>query len=191
MDPQKAAKHYQKAVYATGPAGMDPYSDECIGIRLRIIAFLEKYRQFDQAVEELKALRRDCVKWVLDNGQDHMQDGRRTKVLEWAVRASVHLGELFASTGQRDPEQAEEALVWAVDTLLKEKARRELEGVKEGEGEWVTDEQFGATIESLAHHYEEKELYHLSAPLFLQAVTVCPSDTCHAATLSKLPVSVP
>lgn len=146
-DPGKAMKHFQRAVMATGEVGMDPYSDECIGLRVRIAAFLEKYKQYDQSLEDLKALRRDCVRWVHELGDQHFNDGRRTKVLEWAVRTSVHIGEIYANSDVRSPEQAEEALVWAVDTLLREKRRREVEGVKEGEGEWVTDETMGATME--------------------------------------------
>ena len=37
--------------------------------------------------------------------------------------------------------------MWSVTALLKEQKRRQDEGVKEGEGQWLTDEEIGGTLE--------------------------------------------
>ena len=81
-------------------------------------------------------------------------------------------------------EAAEEKLVWAVTTVLKEQRRREVEGVKPGEGEWLSPEEIGGSLEALGHHYEEKNQHYLATPLFLQAVALSPPNSCHSAVLS-------
>ena len=37
---------------------------------------------------------------------------------------------------------------------------------------------------ALGHHYEEKDQHYLSAPLFLQALGLCPPKSCHSVVLS-------
>ena len=63
------------------------------------------------------------------------------------VGVSVKLGELYADDRIKNEEAAEERLVWAVTTVLKEKERREREGVREGEGAWMSAEEVGGALE--------------------------------------------
>ena len=46
-----------------------------------------------------------------------------------------------------EKEVAEERLIWAVETVLKEQRRRETEGVKPGEGDWMSPEEIGGSLE--------------------------------------------
>ncbi|MCJ1240456.1 hypothetical protein MMC14_008459 [Varicellaria rhodocarpa] len=82
-----------------------------------------------------------------------------------------------------DPENAERSLVWAVETALKEQRRREEEGVKEDEGSWMDDEESGAAMESLADNYSSQQKHYLSAPLYLQSLSLLPPKSCHAVIL--------
>ena len=75
--------------------------------------------------------------------------GKRTRVLGKTIGISVKLGEYYANPYVDDPEAAEERLVWAVTALLKEQKRREEEGVKEGEGEWMSNEEIGGALECM------------------------------------------
>jgi hypothetical protein len=63
------------------------------------------------------------------------------------VGVSVKLGELYANEYVAEKEVAEERLVWAVETVLKELQRREKEGVKHDEGEWMSPEEIGGSLE--------------------------------------------
>lgn len=164
---------------------MDPFSDEVLGVKIQVGALMEKIQQYKKAIEVLELVRNDCLRWVNELGSKPGNEGRRTQILGKTVGISVKLGELYGNEYVLDKEAAEEKLVWAVTTVLKEQQRREREGVKEGEGMWMSPEQIGGSLEALGHHYEEKNQHYLAAPLFLNAVALSPPSSCHTAVLSK------
>ncbi|KAI0479735.1 TPR domain-containing protein [Xylaria cf. heliscus] len=218
-DPKLALKYYKMALGQCKAAGLDPFSDEVIGVRVQLAAWLEKIGKFENSIEVLEALLQDCKKWV-EVMEKSVQDGlvdksgnligvaapqlsapkdddasgeeevkpenlwaKRTRVLGKSVGISVKLGELCADEHVLQGDAAGEHLVWAVETVLKELQRRQVEGVKEGEGDWMTPEQIGGALEALGNHYESKSQHYLAAPLYLQAVTLSPPNSCHTAVL--------
>ncbi|KAI1425073.1 TPR domain-containing protein [Xylaria sp. FL1777] len=216
-DPKLALKYYKLALQQCTAAGMDPFSDEVIGVRIQLAAWLEKIGKFQNSIEVLEALLHDCKKWV-EKMEKSVQDGlidrsgrlisaataqqktpqegddsgaeepenlwaKRTRVLGKSVGISVKLGELYADDHVLQGDVAGEHLVWAVETVLKELQRRQVEGVKEGEGDWMNPEQIGGALEALGNHYESKSQHYLAAPLYLQAVTLSPPNSCHTAVL--------
>ncbi|KAI2473258.1 hypothetical protein F4781DRAFT_227607 [Annulohypoxylon bovei var. microspora] len=108
---------------------------------------------------------------------------KRTRILGKSVGISVKLGELYSDEHVLQGNSAGEHLIWAVETVLKELQRRQAEGVKESEGDWMTSEQIGGALEALGNHYESKSQHYLAAPLFLQAISLSPSNSCHTAVL--------
>lgn len=68
-------------------------------------------------------------------------------MLKQAVAVSIKLGELYSNEYVKDAKAAEERLVWAVETTLREKQRRDTEGVKEEEGDWMSSDEMGASME--------------------------------------------
>ncbi|KAE9963115.1 hypothetical protein BLS_009623 [Venturia inaequalis] len=182
-DPQKALKFYKEALRKVEEIGMDPFSKEVLGIKIQLASLFERYHNYNKAIEVLEIVRRDCYAWVDKLGGIHMTDGKRTRVLGQAAAMGVKLGELYSLPYVDDQEAAEAALVTAVETMLKEKRRREKEGVKDGEGDWKTDEEMGASFEALGHLYDSKDKHHLSAPLFLNALSLCPPKSCHSVIL--------
>ncbi|KAI0452090.1 TPR domain-containing protein [Xylaria acuta] len=218
-DPKLALKYYKLALEQCKAAGLDPFSDEVIGVRVQLAAWLEKIGKFQNSIEVLEALLQDCKKWVglmEKSFQDGLVDksgrltsattvqptapekddqsseeeiepenlwAKRTRVLGRSVGVSVKLGELYADEHVLQGDAAGEHLVWAVETVLKELQRRQVEGVKEGEGDWMTPEQIGGALEALGNHYESKSQHYLAAPLYLQAVTLSPPNSCHTAVL--------
>ncbi|KAJ8133224.1 hypothetical protein O1611_g399 [Lasiodiplodia mahajangana] len=218
-DPKLALKYYKLALEQCPEAGLDPFSDEVIGLRIQIAAWLEGLGKFQNSIETLEALLGDCKRWV-ELMEKSVRDGlvdksgrligaattqkiapkegdessaeevqpenlwaKRTRVLGKSVGVSVKLGELYADEHVLQGDAAGEHLVWAVETVLKELQRRQVEGLKEGEGEWMTPEQIGGALEALGNHYESKSQHYLAAPLYLQAVTLSPPNSCHAAVL--------
>ena len=86
-----------------------------------------------------------------DDGEEQETPAeRRRRLLQCAVKAGVKLGDLYSHEDIHDPAMAEERLVWAVTTLLKERQRRETEGIKEGEGKWfASGEEIGGALECM------------------------------------------
>ncbi|KAI1332659.1 TPR domain-containing protein [Xylariaceae sp. FL0255] len=230
-DPQLALKYYTLALQQCRQHGLDPFSDEVLGLRIQLAAWLEGLGQFPKSIEVLEGLLEDCKKWVMVM-EKSVKDGKvdssgrlvgeaakqsdnlnladapvqtktssppqvpaeapvptenlfakRTRVLGRSVGISVKLGELYADEHVLQGDAAGEHLVWAVETILKELQRRQVEGVKESEGDWMSPEQIGGALEALGNHYEAKSQHYLAAPLYLQAVSLSPPGTCHTAVL--------
>ncbi len=189
LRPHDALKYYKKALRISEEIGMDPFSDEILGVKIQMAAFFEKIEQREKAIQVLEIVKRDCLTWMEELGikAENISSGKRTRVLAKTVQISTKLGELYASPYVMRKDEAEKNLIWAVETALRESIRRQNEGVKEGEGEWMDREAIGMTMENLAGTYEEKDDHELAAPLYLQAINLSPLKKCHTATLSKSP----
>ncbi|CZR60618.1 uncharacterized protein PAC_10514 [Phialocephala subalpina] len=191
LEPKNAVKYYKEALRVADEIGMDPFSDEIIGVKIQLAALMEKIQLYQKAIEVLEIVKRDNLRWVDELGNKPGNEGKRTRVLGRTVGVSVKLGELYSNEYVKEKGAAEERLVWAVETVLKEQQRRATEGVKPGEGDWMSPEEIGGSLEALGHHYEEKDQHYLAAPLFLQALTMSPPTSCHTAVLmNNLSISV-
>lgn len=147
LQPKNAVKYYGQALALADEIGMDPFSDEILGVKIQMSRMFEKCHLYGKAIDVLEIVRRDCLRWVEELGGREGWQGKRTRVLGKAIGISVRLGEYYAHEEVAEPEAAEERLVWAVTTLLREQRRREVEGVKEGEGEWMSNEEIGGALE--------------------------------------------
>ncbi|RDL37637.1 Uncharacterized protein BP5553_05070 [Venustampulla echinocandica] len=182
-DTKLALKYYKEALRVADEIGMDPFSDEVIGIRIQVAALMEKVQQYHRAIDVLEIVKSDNLKWMEKFGDKPGNEAKKTRILKTTVRVSVKLAELYANEYVLEKELAEDRLVWAVETVLREQQRREKEGVKPEEGEWFSVEEQCSSLEFLAHMYEEKNLHYLAAPLFLQAIILSPPSSCHTAVL--------
>jgi tetratricopeptide (TPR) repeat protein len=182
--PKEALKFYKQALLIAQEVGMHPFSDEVMGLRIQVAAFLEMNKQYKLAIDVLEALRTDNLSWLELYGEKEDARKMRTNILSKTIATSVKLGELYADPAIWDRDTAEARLVWAVESALKEKQRRKDNNVSdEQEGEWLDDNSLGAAIESLAHRYEATDQHYLASPLFLKALSLYPKPDCHAVVL--------
>ncbi|KAI4196230.1 MAG: hypothetical protein LQ350_006683 [Teloschistes chrysophthalmus] len=182
LQPDNALKYYKQALEVAQECGMDAFSDEILGVKFQLASFLEKQMTKPKlAIDVLEEVKKQCTQWQVEKGGLVENRGLRTSVLRQCLRVSVKLGELYARPDIMETEAAEESLVWAVTTLLKEQERREREGVKEGEGEWMSAEEIGGALEST--HYSSHSQHYLATPLYLQATRLTPPTSCHLPVL--------
>lgn len=147
LEPKLAVKYYREALRVADEIGMDPFSDEIIGVKIQLASLMEKVQQYQKAIDILEIVKSDNLKWVEHLGEVPGNEGKRTKVLGKTVGVSVKLGDLYANEYVLQKDKAEESLVWAVETVVREQQRREKDGVKPGEGEWMTPEENGGAFE--------------------------------------------
>lgn len=147
VQPKNALKYYRQALALADEMGLDPFSDEMLGVKIQVASFFEKIHQYQLAIDVLEKVREDCLKWMEKLGGKEGNEGKRTRVLGKTIAISVKLGEHYANPHVGDQEAAEERLVWAVTALLREQKRREDEGAKEGEGQWMSNEEIGGSLE--------------------------------------------
>lgn len=184
FQPKEALKYYKQALQVAEEVGMDPFSDEIMGVKIQVAAMMEKIPNIPKAIQVLEILRSDCLKWQEQLGHlDHNKE-KRTRVLAKTVAISVKLGELYANPYVWEPAMAEERLTWAVETSIRESQRRQRDNVRdEDEGPWLSNDEMGAALEALAHTFEEKDKHYLASPLFLQALTLKSTPDCHSVVL--------
>ena len=194
-DAAQAMKAYVQALQLAEEMGMHPLCNEVIGIKTELVRFLEKTGNIANAIEVCEALKSDCLRWIEREAEVLKADketqgraereaaarGERTRLLGWACKIATRTADLYALT--RDHAKMESNLVWAVETTIRERQRRDREGVKPGEGEWLDLDDQGSQLESLAHFYEERENHYFAAQLFLQALMLKPVKDCHAVVL--------
>lgn len=147
LEPKNAVKYYKEALRVADEIGMDPFSDEIMGIKIQLAALMEKIQLYQKAIEVLEIVKRDNLRWVDELGSKPGNEGKRTRVLGKTVAISVKLGDLYANEYVKEKGAAEEELVWAVETVLKEQQRRAREGVKPGQGDWMSPEEIGGSFE--------------------------------------------
>ena len=207
IQPKNAMKYYRQALDVAQELRMDPFSEEVLGIKYQVSRLMEVVGDIQKAIDVLENIQGQCKDFVEDpeRGGHESNKARRHRVLKKMIGVSTKLGELYADDTIGNHEAAEEKLVWAVTTVLKENERRAREGLKEGEGEWLDEDEMGAAFEceslfvfrsiilrllimvssaALGNHYEESKRHFLAVPLFLQAVSMIPQTNCHAITLS-------
>jgi hypothetical protein len=191
LDPKNALKYYKQGLEIANELGMDPFSNEIIGVKIQVSALMEKIQNYPKAIQVLEILRNDCLAWEEKFGQLEDHKEKRTRIMKQLVAMSVKLGDLYSNQYVQDPKAAEERLVWALETSLREKQRRQEPTVLEKEGEWMSDNEMGASMESLAHNYEAQNKHYLAVPLFLQALNFKADKDCHSVILmNNLAISI-
>ena len=184
LNPNEALKYYRQALQVAAEVGMDPMGDEVMGVKIEVAGLMERVGQWGKAIDVLERIRGDNLKFLELYGDRPDLRKQRTHILGKTVAISVKLGEHYANPAIWDRDLAEERLVWAVETVFKEKARRDREGVtEEQEGRWMTDEEIGGATEALAQNYVDKDQHYLATPLFLQCLTLQESADCHSVIL--------
>jgi tetratricopeptide (TPR) repeat protein len=183
LDIREANKHFRQALALADEMGMDPFSDEIMGVKYTIAALFEDAGYYSLAVDVLEIMRTDCQKWVDEFSHKHVQTGNRSRVMKNMVQINLKLGQLYDVRYVNEPDNGEKRLVEAVESALREQQRREREGVKSGEGPWLSDDEMGGVLEALGTHYEQFDSHYLATPLFVKALQLCPPTSCHSVVL--------
>jgi hypothetical protein len=147
LDIREANKFFRQALALADEMGMDPFSDEIMGVKYSIAALFEEAGYYSLAVDVLEIMRSDCQRWEDEFSHKHWTDGNRSRVKKNMIQINVKLAQLYDIRYVNEPENGEKRLVEAVESALREQQRREREGVKTGEGPWLTKTEMGATLE--------------------------------------------
>jgi hypothetical protein len=148
-DPQNALKFYKEALFAAQEEGLHPLSDTVIGITCQIALYFASIHHHPNAIEVLEKMRKSLLEWLETDGEKHMDDGERARILKRAVGQSVQLGEWYSLDWIGRFDDAEEALVLAADMVLGEQERLKSLGQKEDEKFPLSDEEVGGALEGM------------------------------------------
>ncbi|RDW93361.1 TPR domain protein [Aspergillus mulundensis] len=79
LQPQLAVKYYKEALKAAAAVGMDPFSDEVIGIKLQVADVLERSGNVKPAINVFEMTKKEMVEWV-QKGRENAAE--RQKLLD-------------------------------------------------------------------------------------------------------------
>lgn len=123
-DPDLAAKNFVEALKQADDAGMDPFSKEVMGIRIRFSEMMEKFGRVKGAVEILNNIAKDSEARLqeldLSDKTTSETTSLRTGLLRGIIQARVKASTLYDSEYLQDPTSAKETLSDAVGLLVKE-----------------------------------------------------------------------
>ena len=192
LNAQEAVKYYKQALQVAEEIGMDPMSDEVMGVKIEVAGLMERIHNYKNAIEVLERVRADNLKWLEMFGNRDDLKKKRTHILGKTVAINTKLAEYYSNPAIWNRDMAEERLVWAVETVYKEKQRRDSQNVSvEEEGEWMNDDEIGAATEALAQNYSDKDQHYLAVPLLLQCLNLKPTTDCHTViVMSNLATSL-
>ncbi|TWU79123.1 hypothetical protein ED733_008782 [Metarhizium rileyi] len=74
-DPEMALKYYKKAMQQVKEVGLDPFSDEVLGIRIQVSFWLQKINSYKGSIDVLESVLQDCKNWV-DVMEQSVADGK-------------------------------------------------------------------------------------------------------------------
>ncbi|KAL1899796.1 hypothetical protein Sste5346_002662 [Sporothrix stenoceras] len=63
-DPKRALKNYRLALEKCDELGLDPFSEDVLGIRIQLASWLEQIQSYDAAIKILEILLADCRRWA-------------------------------------------------------------------------------------------------------------------------------
>jgi len=147
-DPQRALKFFREALFAAQELGLHPLDDRVMGIKIFVANFFEeKVQSFESAIRVYEQVHKETGDWLLKEGDKHFADGHRSRIMTFHVRAAMKLGELYGAANIARDEEAEQVMADAAAVVMKERLRRQNDEVLEGEGEFLPDEEVGASME--------------------------------------------
>ncbi|KAG6014548.1 hypothetical protein E4U43_006423 [Claviceps pusilla] len=95
-DPERALKYYKLAMERVVEMGMDPFSDEVLGIRIQVAAWLERINSYKASIDVLESVLQDCKKWIAAMEQS-VSEGKVTEAGRY--RSEVASASAGASAG--------------------------------------------------------------------------------------------
>ncbi|KAL5113661.1 hypothetical protein ACEQ8H_008448 [Pleosporales sp. CAS-2024a] len=191
LDIREANKHFRQALALATEMGMDPFSDDIMGVKYAIATLFEDAGYYSLAVDVLEIMRHDCQRWVDDFSHGHWNNGNRSRVMKNMVQINVKLAQLYDTRYVNEPDNGEKRLVEAVEMALREKQRRDTQGLKTGEGPWLTDDEMGGTLEG------KSPPAMIRAVVLMNNISTClaqqspPSSSADGITMSTEPTHFP
>lgn len=214
FNPEKSFRSFTEALTAAEAHGMDQFSDEVLGIHIRLTAMLEKAGKAKSAIEILERISGDCLSWVSDydqNASQKLQESstapsdattvhhessaeaagdRRARLFHKAIECKVKAAELYESDYIQNTNTAKDTLSDTFTLVVKESQRTGMD-VPQG----MTKSEVGAIADQLALLHLQSKQPQLAAPLLLFALNNLrqdePSPTCKQITvMSNLAIAL-
>lgn len=164
-DPETASSYFMEAIKKAEEAGLDPYSNETISIRLRFSEMLEQFGHVKAAIEILDGLisefqreldlieQTPSTKPDTTTQQQHSEAAEfRMKMIKWIVKLKVKVSSLYESDYLQNSTMAKQVLSDAVGMVVKE-MKDPQQGLAEDNGAGITSSEFASMLSQMGDMY--------------------------------------
>ncbi|KAF3910682.1 hypothetical protein ABW21_db0207029 [Orbilia brochopaga] len=178
-DIEECIKSYQRAIVTAEMIGMDPLGDEVTGLKIWYAELAERAKLYYKAIAYLQKVRDEMLE-LIQQREEELGTVGKLRGMKRVIGVATKMGELYQMDKGMEVE-AEKILEWTVTETLK---MFELQSRLKPEEEhpW-TAEQFAAVFENMASFYEKTDRFDYASTLYLQALTIFSSPSCHMVTL--------
>ena len=163
-DPETASQYFMKAIKKAEEVGMDPYSKETIGIRVRFSQMLEEFGHVRAAIEMLDGIIADLQQRldVLDQGHstntaapsqlNPQSADFRANMVKGIVKLKIKICSLYESDYLQDSAMAKQVLSDAVGMVVKETKNLQ-QGLTDDNGAGLTTGEIAAMLSQMGDLY--------------------------------------
>jgi hypothetical protein len=160
-NPRVAGDHFAEAIKLAEDCGMDPFSKESMGIRIRYSAMLEQFGFVKAAVDVLNGIVTECEKKLeqLDNEQAttaELKDEKgpsRKSLLRAIIESRVKVSSLCESDYIQNPVLAKQILSDTVGLLVKETRDPQTKGFSEDNAAGLTMSEIASILSQMGDLY--------------------------------------
>lgn len=171
-DPETASGYFVDAIKKAEELGMDPYSKEFVGIRIRFSEMLETFGHMRAAIEILNDVTKEFEQRlaemddgklkVLDNQPVQPSSGEdsgepvidmRKHLIKTIIQAKVKLSSMWESEYMQDTNMAKQTLSDAVGLIVKETKDPQINGFTEDNGAGLTTGEIASILSQMGDLY--------------------------------------
>lgn len=158
-DPERAEYMLTQALRAAEDNGMDPYSPEVMGIRIRLAECLEKFGRARSAIEVLESTCKLCEQKVTDidrgvtSQQPEQTKALRKGMLRTILRCRVKEAVLYEGEYMQNPGKAKEMLSDAIGLLVKETQDPQTKGFSEDNAAGLPLDEISSMLSQMGDLY--------------------------------------
>jgi len=166
-DPDVASKYFMEAIEAAEEIGMESFSKEVMGIRIRLAEMLEKFGRVRASIEVLNSITKDYEEQLVQLDQSPDQGSKserpsddeldranaRKAALHSIIQMKVKISSLYESDYIQDPTMEKQTLSDAVGLMVKETKDPQLNGFSEENGAGLSLGEIAAILSQMGDLY--------------------------------------
>ncbi|KIW99055.1 uncharacterized protein Z519_00718 [Cladophialophora bantiana CBS 173.52] len=164
-DPDTASQYFMQAIKKAEEVGMDPYSKETVGIRVRFSQMLEEFGHVKAAIEILDGISSDLqqklaeldqaqsIKTDTPSGLDPEIANFRANLIKGIVKLKIKISSMYESDYIQDPGMAKQVLSDAVGLVVKETKNPQINTFTEDNGAGLTTGEIAAMLSQMGDLY--------------------------------------
>ncbi|KIW80321.1 hypothetical protein Z517_06936 [Fonsecaea pedrosoi CBS 271.37] len=164
-DPDTASQYFMQAIKKAEEVGMDPYSKDTVGIRVRFSQMLEEFGHVKAAIEILDGISSDLEQKLaeLDQAQSVKSDAPsaldpetadfRANLIKGIVKLKIKVSSMYESDYLQNPTMAKQVLSDAVGLVVKETKNPQVNTFTEENGAGLTTGEIAAMLSQMGDLY--------------------------------------